>query len=581
MRRSRWLDAALPAALLCAAFPAQTSAVTPAQGFGADTSTYLGRLAKLGFEGVVLVAKDGKPILVEGYGLADRERGIPWGPGTVSTIGSITKQFTGAAILLLQEEGRLSIRDPITKHFADVPADKESITLHHLLTHSSGIVDLDGIGDFDPIERDAFVRRALDQGLAFAPGEGYAYSNAGYSLLGVIIEQLTGGTYEQFVRDRLFLPNAIFETGYQLPAWGEGRVAQGYATGERWGTVLERPMDTDGPYWVLRANGGIHSTAYDMLRWAQALTAGRVLSSASMEQYWTPHVRESGDSHYGYGWVVMALPPDIKVITHNGGNGIHFADMAIIPDASAIIFLQSNVVAGFPLAQRLLEQLGRRLLAGVPYPDLPDVVESSAETLAAVAGVYELAGDILRVTVDGGSLLAEAQGPRAFAHLHSTRPVDPERCDRFSRRIDEVVSAWLAGDFAPLYEAYGRRTAMERLQAGRRETMRDWEAEHGRFQRHVVLGSAMRPERDATVVRFLFENGHEDRAYVWDRKTEERLLGYSVRGVDARLRFYPTSGGSFASFDRMTGVSKPLRFEDDGRALRLGEGEGTVRGRRG
>jgi CubicO group peptidase (beta-lactamase class C family) len=532
---------------------------------------------------VVLVDRGDEPIFVEGYGLSDRERGVPWTPATVSTIGSITKQFTGAAILLLHEEGRLSVEDPITKHFPDVPEDKRPITLHQLLTHSSGIVDLDGLGDWDPIGRDEFVRRAMTQPLAFAPGEGYRYSNAGYSLLGVIIEQITGGSYEQFVRQHLFLPSGMFETGYVLAPWSESRLARGYVQGERWGTVLERPLDDDGPYWVLRANGGIHSTAYDMLRWARALTAGRVLSSASMERYWAPHVHEGGDSHYGYGWVVMTAPPDLKVITHNGGNGILFADMAIVPEAKAVIFLQTNVVSDFPLAQSLLEHIGRRLLAGVAYPVVPDIVEVTGERLAPLSGEYELNGGALRVSNDDRGLLVDAQGPHAFAHLHSSRPVDLDRCDRLSGRIDAIVSAWLGGDFTPLHEAYGGRTSIERLRTGRLEAMRQWEGEHGPFERHVILGSAMRPGRDATVVRFLFERGVVDRAYIWDMDAPERLLGYSVRGIDATLRFHAVAGVGFASWDRMTGTTKALRFDRgaDGRPeLVLGTGDGAIHGRR-
>ena len=444
------------AALACFVHASGAVAQDPDAAVVAQTRTYLERLEKLGFAGVVVIAVKGEPILAEGYGLADRELEVRWSPATVSTIGSITKQFTGAAILLLQEEGRLSVNDPITKHFDDVPPDKQSITLYHLLTHSSGIVDLEGLGDWDPISREAFVRRAMEQPLEFAPGEGYEYSNAGYSLLGVIIEQLTGDFYEHFVRDRLFVPNGMYETGYILPSWGENRIAQGYAQGERWGSVLGRPLDADGPYWVLRANGGIHSTAYDMLRWAQALLDGRVLSPESMAAYWAPHVHEGGDSHYGYGWSIATAPDGSTVITHNGGNGIFFADLAIVPEAGLVVFLQTNVVAEVPVAGHLLEQIGMRIAAGEPYPDMPDVVEVSADELLPLEGDYGLADGAgsLRVSVDGPTLLVEAEGRRAFALLHSTRPVDVDRAERLSARMGEIVTAYLGGGVTPIFEAY-------------------------------------------------------------------------------------------------------------------------------
>ena len=116
----------------------------------ADTRTYLQRLEKLGFAGVVLVAKGGAPLFAEGFGLADRERGLRWTPATVSCTGSITKQFTGAAILKLEEDKKLNVTDPIGLYFKDVPADKAQITLHHLLTHSSGLADPEDIDDYDP-----------------------------------------------------------------------------------------------------------------------------------------------------------------------------------------------------------------------------------------------------------------------------------------------------------------------------------------------------------------------------------------------------------------------------------------------
>jgi CubicO group peptidase (beta-lactamase class C family) len=159
-----------------AVFSLSSSAeLTPDAQFAADTRSYLQRLEKFGFSGVVLVARNGNPIFAQGFGLADRERGVPWTPATVSDIGSITKQLTAAAILKLQEENRLTLNDPLTKHFTGVPEDKRAITLHQLLTHSSGIVDLDGAGDWDPILRDEFVTRIFAQPLAFAPGTSYRY----------------------------------------------------------------------------------------------------------------------------------------------------------------------------------------------------------------------------------------------------------------------------------------------------------------------------------------------------------------------------------------------------------------------
>jgi CubicO group peptidase (beta-lactamase class C family) len=528
-----------------------------------DTHTYLSRLENLGFAGVLLVAEGDDPVFAEGYGLADRARGLRWTPATVSTIGSITKQFTGAAILKLEERGRLKVTDPIGLYFKDVPADKAGITLHHLLTHSSGLTDPDDVGDFDAISLDDFVRKVFARPLLFAPGKGYEYANANFSLLGAIIEKLSGLSYEAFVRENLFLPCGMYETGYLLPHWGDGRLAQGYRAGKLWGTILGRPMAPDGPYWALRANGGINSTVYDMLRWARALLEGRVLTPASMEKYWTPHVSEGGDSFYGYGWSIQTGPGGVKIITHNGGNGIFFADMAIVPETKLVVFLMTNVIAETRIANSLLEQVGMRFLAGRPYPAIPEVVEMDAAKLEPFAGSYRLPGDAgaFRLTLDGKALFIEAEGRRAFAMLHSVRDAEPGRLEKLNRLMEQIISASRKGDFGPFFKAHAGRIPLERLKARWAELTKEIEDERGPITRWEVVGSARTQGRDETVVRFHCERGTADRTYVWDLKQEGRLLGMSMRGLAVRLRLYPSGEGKFFTWDGGIRPPKAVHIE--------------------
>jgi CubicO group peptidase (beta-lactamase class C family) len=537
----------------------------------ADTRTYLKRLEKLGFAGVVLVAKGDTPLFAEGFGLADRERGLRWTPATVSTVGSITKQFTGAAILALEEEGKLSVSDPISKYFDGVPADKSGITLHHLLTHSSGLTDPEGLDDWDPIPLADFVRKVLAQNLAFLPGRGYEYSNANFSLLGAIVEKLSGRGYEAYMRERLLLPNRMYETGYTLPQWGDGRMAQGYRAGKLWGTVLGRPMLADGPAWPLRANGGIHSTAFDMLRWARALLDGRVLTPASMAKYWAPHVDEGGGSFYAYGWVIDKAPDGKKIITHNGGNGIFFADMAIVPDAGLVIFLMTNVIAETRVANSLLEQLGMRFLAGQPYPAIPEVVDLDESGLAALPGTYRLPGEAgaYVVTLDGKTLFIEAQGHEAFDLLNSVRPAAaPGRNANLNKLAARMIAGNMKGDFSILHKAYGGEVKIERLKANWAESMKGIETDHGRILRHEILGTASTQDRDETVVRFVCEKGRLDMTYVWDIEKEGRLLGRSVRGLTVRMRLFASGERDFFTWDGGIRPPKTVRIEPgaDGRS---------------
>ena len=529
----------------------------------ADTHTHLSRLEKLGFAGVVMVARGGAPVFAEGFGLADRERRLRWTPATVSTIGSITKQFTGAAILKLEEDKHLSVSDPIGRYFKDVPSDKASITLHQLLTHSSGLGDPPEIGDFTPVTIDEYVRAVLAQPLLFAPGAGYEYANANFSLLGAIVEKLSGMCYEAFLREQLFLPAGMFETGYLLPRWGDGRIAQGYREGKLWGTVLGRPMAADGPYWALRANGGIHSTVYDMLRWARALVDGRILSPDSLKKYWSPHVSEGGDTFYGYGWSIATGPGDVKIVTHNGGNGIFFADMAIVPDADLVIVLMTNVIAEVRVANSLLRQVGMRFLAGDALPMIPDVVNIDAARLRPLAGTYRLPGDAgaFRLTLEGDALAIEAEGRSAFALLHSVRDAEPGRFEALDGLMDQIISANMKGDFAPQFKAYGRRVPLDRLKTRWAEVTKEIEDGNGDILRHEVLGTARTGDRDETVVRFHCRRGAADRTYVWDLGEEGRLQGMSMRGLALHLRLYPSGEREFFTWDGGLRPPKPVRFE--------------------
>jgi CubicO group peptidase (beta-lactamase class C family) len=295
------------------------------------------------FRGNVLVSKGGTVLLRKGYGLANREEGILYTADTVFDVGSITKQFTAAAILKLEMQGKLRVEDPIGKYLPSVPDDKKAITLHHLLTHTSGL-ESDFAGDYDSVSRDEYVNRILASKLRSKPGETYFYANSGYSLLGAVVEIVSSKPYEQYLRDNLFLPAGMRATGYKLPAWPEATLAVGYHEGKRWGRINERPWDKDGPYWALRANGGISSTLDDMLRWHVALMGDTVLSAVEKEKMFRRHVAEGpgADSYYGYGWSIGESAWGGNLIEHNGGNGTFFADFLRYTDDGIVVILSTN-----------------------------------------------------------------------------------------------------------------------------------------------------------------------------------------------------------------------------------------------
>jgi CubicO group peptidase (beta-lactamase class C family) len=275
--RPRFALALLAAALaLPPAIEAQD--VVIASPLGARLDSLLRDAERRGFSGVVRIEKEGQLLLRQGYGLADRAARTPFTPATVVQIGSNTKDFTLVALLRLQAAGKLGLDDPLAKHFPGAPADKRAIALRQLVNHTAGFPIGLG-GDFEPLDRDAFVRRALAAPLRAAPGTQEIYSNTGYALLAAVIEQVTGTSYERHVRDELLAPLGLRDTGFLLPGFDPKRLAHGYARGEDRGTMLDRPHAADGHHWNLRGNGGMLSTVDDMHRFYEALIPAERLVS--------------------------------------------------------------------------------------------------------------------------------------------------------------------------------------------------------------------------------------------------------------------------------------------------------------
>lgn len=318
--------------------------------------TYLINLEQRGFSGSVLVAKEGKIILSKGYGFSDRENQTKNDSKTVFDIGSVTKQFTAAGILKLEMLGELSVNDKISMYFENLPEDKKSITIHHLLTHSSGLIPAIG-DDYEAISTYDFLKKAFNQKLLFPIGSSYEYSNVGYSILGIIIEKVSKKTYENFLYEKLWKPANMEQTGYTRPNF-KNKQAIGYKGGKSYGKPTEQKWDNNAPFWHLKANGGVLSSIDDMYKWHLTLLKNDILSKSAKEKYFTPYVKEGEDapSHYGYGWAIYNTSRNTKLAAHNGGNGIFFADFwRYLDDNTVIILLNNNST---PYSQIIASQIG-------------------------------------------------------------------------------------------------------------------------------------------------------------------------------------------------------------------------------
>src|SRR5215831_12154293 len=236
------------------------------------------------FMGAVLVARGNDVLLDKGYGFANLEWNIPDSPKTKFRLGSITKQFTAASILLLEERGKLKVDDPVKKYMPDAPAAWDKMTIFNVLTHTAGIPNFTSFPDYQSSEPFAttpekLVARFRDKPLEFQPGERMNYSNSGYVLLGYLIEKVSGQSYEKFVQENIFTPLGMKDSGYDSNSAVIPRRASGYTNGPN-GPVNAGFIHMSVPF----AAGALYSTTEDLLRWEQGLFGGKLLSAASLQK---------------------------------------------------------------------------------------------------------------------------------------------------------------------------------------------------------------------------------------------------------------------------------------------------------
>jgi CubicO group peptidase (beta-lactamase class C family) len=335
------------------------------------------------FSGSVLVACNGQTLLAKGFGLANREHGVANTPHTKFRLGSITKQFTAAAVLLLEEQGKLKLDDPVSRHCEEAPPAWEGITIHHLLSHTAGLPNFTSFPEYRqkwmlPSPPAETMRRFLDKPLEFEPGQQFRYSNSGYIVLGVIIERASGQSYGEFVRQAIFQPLGMKDSGYDThDAILSNRAAGYHRSGEA--PVNAPYLDMTQPH----AAGALYSTVEDLHRWDQALTAGKLLSQDSLQKMFAP-VKDN----YAYGWQ-MSRRSGRQQQAHGGGiNG--FATYILrVPDEKLLVVVLSNVVPSPP--GRMAGELAAIVL-GEPYtaPQARQVARIDPKLYDAYAGRYQL-----------------------------------------------------------------------------------------------------------------------------------------------------------------------------------------------
>ncbi len=344
----------------------------------------------------VLVAKDGKPVFRKSYGMASLELGIAIEPHMVFRLGSITKQFTAVAILMLYEQGKLDLDDEITQYLPDYPTHAHRITIYHLLNHTSGIKSYTNMLEWMQVMRkDMSVDELIDifknQPMEFAPGEKWNYNNSAYILLGAIIEKVSGMTYAAFLQENIFDPLGMTHSYYDMPGpIIPGRVSGYKVTAD--GFKNADYLSMTQPY----AGGSLASNVDDILLWDEALYGEKLLNQETLQKAWTSGMLNNGDTlRYGFGWTVTEFD-GAHIIAHAGGVNGFRTDGLRLPEEHVYVIILTNIERAYPdlLAYKLAA-----LAAGKSYTD-PKSVTIPVEVQKKYAAIYTVAGLNFDVTID-------------------------------------------------------------------------------------------------------------------------------------------------------------------------------------
>jgi D-alanyl-D-alanine carboxypeptidase len=318
-------------ALLCALAPISASVQTDQVDEYIQVEMQKRRIPGLS----LVVIKNGEVVKLKGYGFANLEHDVPVTPDTVFGLASVTKQFTATAIMLLVEEGKIKLEDPITQHLPGSPQKWRGITIRHLLTHTAGLPEFTSVPETLQYTTAEQFKSAIKDRLSFAPGERYQYSNVGYFLLGMIIEKASGQRYKDFLAGRFFRPLEMASTSI-IDQWA---IVKNRAAGY---TIHNGQLVNIRLVWQdeLPADWGVLSTIKDLAKWDLALAAGRIVKEASLAEMWTPVKLKSGRSYpYGFGWEVYKTG-NRRIITHAGMSGTEYS---LLPDDKLTVIVLTNL----------------------------------------------------------------------------------------------------------------------------------------------------------------------------------------------------------------------------------------------
>ncbi|SFB72777.1 serine hydrolase [Massilia yuzhufengensis] len=390
----------------------------------------------------ILVVKDGKTVLRRAYGMADTAKGVKMSPDMVLRIGSMTKQFTATAILLLADEGKLALSDPNTNYLPGYPTQGKTITIEHLLTHTSGIVSYTGKPGFpQQAPQDITVAAQIDSfkndPLQFEPGSTWRYNNSGYYLLGAIIEKVSGQPYHAFLEQRIFLPLGMSHTAYEGHERSKWPSAAGHSLAAN-GFGPARQLGKNQSY----AAGELVSTVDDLAKWEATIAGKKLLKPATWQRAFTSYrLLDGKDSNYGYGWE-MTLIQGEPTIGHSGSTRGFRSYGLRLPAKGVYVAVLTNSDSG-TVVPDVVARRAAAVAIGKPLPEFREVALSAA-ALDAVAGEYTLDKDVKRVFRRDGEYLSmqrSGRGPLLLKALSANTFFVPDTVDWFVFQVDAAGKA--------------------------------------------------------------------------------------------------------------------------------------------
>lgn len=493
----------------------------------ATIDRYLSRMAGFGFSSSVLVVDGGKLVLEKGYGPANRATRAPITGNTPFNIGSLTKQFTAAAILHLEQEGRLSTGDPISKHLPGVPPGKAAITIHQLLTQTGGIAR-QVVGPNNRLDRDETVAKILAAPLASKPGVEFHYSNSGYQLLAAIVEHASSKPFATYLRDTFFTRLGMSATGtVQEDRWREHNIAHAYNEWKALGSWKDWPRGwNDGT-----GNGNIVSTADDLRKWMFALRDNRALDAAETAKLFQRYVAaDEPGQFYGYGWYLVPGPSG-DVVYHGGDNPGYHSELRWNRARNRMIVVLTNAEffdesgSGLGLHKKIMASAIATALNDQPLTMPPASVKLSAAESSQLVGSYMVSGGNLMISNGNGALTVAADGQAAANLLLRPDAAQAARFAALNAKATVLLALMASHDLAGLKSA---------LSAADQFYINGWLSDWGDFRRSLGdyvglahLASIAMPW-DANLVRttaiLKFQHGTMDFQFSWDREALTETL---------------------------------------------------------